>query len=119
MSASSRPGAAADVGAEQGMGPVERAVEGVTCAAATVASKVLEAVPGTAEHKLKAELEEKGDVSVDTGEPLPGGHGRAGQWALNAEGGPLLHRTRQGPSRRQSIGTRSRFPALRLRGQMC
>lgn len=59
------------------MGPVERAVESLAAATAAAANKLLEAVPGTAEHQLKKELEEKGDVSVDTGEPLPGGHGRA------------------------------------------
>ncbi|KAL4433741.1 hypothetical protein ABPG75_000182 [Micractinium tetrahymenae] len=72
MSVSGRPDAGAAVGAEQQMGPVERAVEGVTSAAAAAANKLMEAVPGTAEHELKKELEEKGDVSVDTGAPLPG-----------------------------------------------
>ncbi|KAL4450700.1 hypothetical protein ABPG77_001056 [Micractinium sp. CCAP 211/92] len=72
MSANNRQCASAAVDAEQQMGPVERAVEGITSTAAAAASKLLEAVPGTAEHQLKKELEEKGDVSVDTGAPLPG-----------------------------------------------
>ncbi len=75
MSANNRQCASAAVDAEQQMGPVERAVEGITLTAAAAASKLLEAVPGTAEHQLKKELEEKGDVSVDTGAPLPGGLG--------------------------------------------
>lgn len=34
------------------------------------ALKVMERVPGTAEHAIRKQLEEEGDISVDSGEPL-------------------------------------------------
>ena len=71
MSDSSKAVQFADTGAGEGLNPVEKAVEGVKCAAGAAANAVLEHTPGTAEHALKKQLEEEGDISVDTGAPLP------------------------------------------------
>ena len=44
--------------------------EDVLAGSCNVVEKVLQAVPGTAEHAIAKQLNEEGDISVDTGEPL-------------------------------------------------
>ena len=59
--------------ADTGLNPMEKVVEGVKGVVGSAADTVLEHTPGTAEHALKAQLEQEGDMSVDTGAPLPPG----------------------------------------------
>jgi hypothetical protein len=86
MSDSSKAVRFADNGAGEGLNPVEKAVEGVKCAAGAAVNALLENTPGTAERALKKQLEEEGDISVDTGAPLP-----TGAAAADGYGGSCLH----------------------------
>ena len=86
MSDSSKAVRFADNGAGEGLNPVDKAVEGVKCAAGAAVNALLENTPGTAERALKKQLEEEGDISVDTGAPLP-----TGAAAADGYGGSCLH----------------------------
>lgn len=44
---------------------------GLLGAVGSAVQAVAECIPGTAEHELRKQLEERGDMSVETGEPLP------------------------------------------------
>ncbi|PRW20633.1 phage tail [Chlorella sorokiniana] len=55
----------------------ERAVEDLLAAVGSAVGAVAERIPSTAEHEIRKTLEEQGDISVDTGEPLPRHAGNA------------------------------------------